>query len=266
MTQQSGRPLAVVTGASRGIGYELAVQFAQHGFDLLVVADSDLIEEAAGRLRELGTEVQSLEADLATFEGTETLYSTIQSSGRPVDAVAMNAGIGVGGPFGKRALEEHLNLIQLNVVSPVHLTHRLIRDMAERGQGRILYTASVASTMPGPFDAAYNGSKAFLKSFAEAIRNELKDTGVTVTVLMPGATETNFFHRAGMEDTKLGQSEKDDPADVAREGFEALMKGEDHVVAGSFKNKLESVAGHILPDTVMAGMHRKQTEPGSGEK
>ncbi len=147
MTQETGRPLAVVTGASRGIGYELAIQFAQHGFDLLVVADSDLIEEAVGRLREVGAEVQSLQADLATFEGTETLYSRIQSSGRPVDAVAMNAGIGVGGPFGERALEEHLNLIQLNVVSPVHLTHRLIRDMASRGQGHLLYTASVASTM-----------------------------------------------------------------------------------------------------------------------
>ena len=120
--------------------------------------------------------------------------------------------------------------------------------------------------MPAPFEAVYGASKAFLTSFAQAIRNELKDSPVTITVLMPGATETEFFHRAGMDDTKIGASEKDDPAEVAKDGFEALMAGKDHVVAGSFKNKIQAAAGHLLPDPVIAGMHRKQSEPGSGEK
>src|SRR3954453_16303509 len=130
--------------------------------------------------------------------------------------------------------------------------------MLSRRAGRILYTSSIAATMPGPFSATYNASKSFLKSFAEAIRSEVQDSGVTITVLMPGATETNFFHRAGNDDTKLGASEKDDPADVAREGFEALMAGKDHVVAGSFKNKVQATVSHVLPDTVTAEMHRKE--------
>jgi uncharacterized protein len=163
-------------------------------------------------------------------------------------------------------LRDELNLINLNVTSAVHLAKRVMKDMAERGRGRVLFTSSIAGTMPAPFEAVYSASKAFLTSFAQAIRNEMKDTGVTVTALMPGATETNFFHRAGLDDTKLGVSEKDDPAEVAREGYEALMAGKDHVVAGSFKNKVQAVAGHALPDPIVAEMHRKQSEPGSGSK
>jgi short-subunit dehydrogenase len=159
-------------------------------------------------------------------------------------------GVGVSGPFADSDLREQLNLIELNVISPVHLTRRVIQDMLARRAGRILFTSSIAATMPGPFEATYNASKAFLKSFAEGIRSEIKDSGVTVTTLMPGATETNFFHRAGADDTKLGTSEKDDPAEVARDGFEALMAGKDHVVAGSFKNKVQATMSHILPDTV----------------
>jgi short-subunit dehydrogenase len=138
--------------------------------------------------------------------------------------------------------------------------------MVARRQGRVLITSSIAGTMPAPFEAVYGASKAFLKSFAEGIREELKDTGVTVTALMPGATETEFFHRAGMDDTKIGVSEKDDPADVAREGYEALMAGKDHVVAGSFKNKVQAAAGHVLPDPLVASQHRKMSQPGSAKK
>ena len=186
--------------------------------------------------------------------------------GRPVDAIALNAGVGVSGPFERTDLAAHINLINLNVVSPVHLTHRLLEGMLARRAGRILYTSSIAATAPGPFAATYNASKAFEKSFAEALRNEIKDSGVTVTVLMPGATKTNFFRRAGDPDTKLGASEKDDPADVSRDAYEALMDGKDHVVAGSFKNKVQATVPHVLPDTVTAEMHRKQSEPGSGKK
>lgn len=194
------------------------------------------------------------------------MYDRIRSIGRPVDAIAINAGVGVSGPFAEADLSAHMNLINMNVVSPVHLTYRVLKDMLARRAGKILYISSITATMPGPFQATYNGSKAFEKSFGEAIRNEVKDSGVTVTVLVPGATETNFFHRVGAEDTKLGASEKDDPADVARDGFEALMDGKDHVVAGSFKNKVQATVSHVLPDSVTAQMHRKEAEPGSAEK
>jgi len=267
MRDGSSRPLAVVTGASSGIGFELAKQFAQNGFDLLIVSQSERITEAARSLESLGANIETVQADLADYDGVEQLYETIRSSGRSVDSIAINAGVGVGGDFARDTeLESELNLIRLNVTSPVHLTKRVVKDMLQQGHGRILFTSSIAGTMPAPFEAVYGASKAFLTSFAQAIRNELNDTGVTVTALMPGATETDFFHRAGLDDTKLGVSEKDDPAEVAREGFEALMAGKDHVVAGSFKNKLQAAAGHMMPDTTVAQFHRKQSEPGSANK
>ena len=267
MNNRTGKQFAVVTGASSGIGYELARQFAEHDFDVLVVAEDEGITSAAERLSSRdGSAVESLRADLATHEGNDKVYEYIRSSGRRLDAIAINAGVGVAGPFAETDLSAQMNLIDLNVMSPVHLTHRVLKDMLSRRAGRILYTSSIAATMPGPFAATYNASKAFLKSFAEAIRNEVKDTGVVITVLMPGATDTNFFRRAGNEDTKLGAGEKDDPAEVAREGFEALMDGKDHVVAGSFKNKVQATVSHVLPDTVTAEMHRKEAEPGSANK
>ena len=260
----SNRPLAVVTGASSGIGYELARQFAEHGYDLLICSEQPSIEDAANALNGMNCLVESVQADLATYDGVEELYNRIREDGRPVSALAINAGIGVSGDFSQDTdLEDELRLIQLNIVSPVHLAKRVLKDMTRAGGGRILFTSSIAGTMPTPFYAVYGASKAFLTSFAQAIRSELKDQPVTITVLMPGATETEFFERAGMEDTKLGTSEKDDPADVAKAGFEALMAGKDHVVAGSFKNKLQAAAGHVLPDTVVANLHRKRSEPGS---
>jgi short-subunit dehydrogenase len=208
MNSLSTRPLAVVTGASSGIGYELAKQFAQNGFDLLVTSTGSSIDEAAQTFKGLGAQVETVQADLATYEGVETLYKQIQAAGRPVDAIAINAGVGVGGEFTKTDLQEELNLIELNVASTVHLAKRVVQDMVERGKGRILFTSSIVSQMPSPFQAVYAASKAFVHSFSEAIRNELKDTGVTVTALMPGATETNFFHRAGLDDTKVGADKR----------------------------------------------------------
>lgn len=261
------RPLAVVTGASSGIGYELALQFAQNGFDLLVTSTGSSINEAAQACEGLGAKVETVEADLATYDGVETLYSKIQSLGRPVDAIAINAGVGVGGDFARETdLKDELNLINLNVVSTVHLAKRVVKDMVSRGEGRILFTSSIISQMPSPFQAVYAASKAFVHSFSEAIRNELKDTGVTVTALMPGATETNFFHRAGLDDTKVGADKKDDPAKVAKQGFEALMAGNDGVLAESLKTKIQGAVSKILPDTVTAEMNRKLNEPGSADK
>ena len=261
------RPLAVVTGASNGIGYELAKQFAQNGFDLLITATGPSINEAAQAFEELGAGVETVQADLATYDGVETLYNQIKATGRAVEAIAINAGVGVGGDFARETdLKDELNLINLNVVSSVHLAKRVVKDMVERANGRILFTSSIAAIMPGPFEAVYAASKAFVHSFSEGLRNELKDTGVTVTALMPGPTDTNFFHRAGMDDTKAGANEKDDPAQVAKQGFEALMAGKDHIIVGSLKTKIQGNVSKVLPDTVNAELHRQLTEPGSAKK
>ncbi|MEG4351812.1 SDR family NAD(P)-dependent oxidoreductase [Microcoleus sp. LAD1_D3] len=261
------RPLAVVTGASNGIGYELAKQFAQNGFDLLVTATGSSIKEAAQACEGLGAKVETVQADLATYDGVETLYNQIKATNRPVDAIAINAGVGVGGDFARETdLKDELNLINLNVVSSVHLAKRVVKDMVDRGQGRILFTSSIAALMPGPFEAVYAASKAFIHSFSEGLRNELKDTGVTVTSLMPGPTDTNFFHRAGMDDTKAGADKKDDPAEVAKQGFEALMAGQDNIIAGSLKTKILANASKVLPDTVTAELHSQLTKPGSANQ
>jgi len=267
MTSSSTKPFAVVTGASNGIGYALATQFAQHGFDLLVAAEDAAIATAAHAFEGLGATVESLRVDLATYDGVEELYGKITASGRPLNAIAINAGGGVGGDFTRGTdLQAELKLIDLNVTSSVHLAKRVLPDMVGRGNGRVLFTSSIAATMPAPFEAVYGASKAFVLSFAEALRNELKDTGVSVTALMPGPTDTNFFHRAGMDDTKAGAGKKDDPAEVARQGFEALMAGKDHVVAGSLKSKLSGAANEVLPETAKAEAHRRLAEPGSAGK
>lgn len=266
MESSPPRPFAVVTGASSGIGYELARQFARNGFDLLITAEDGGLDEAARRLEGEGTSVETVTADLASSDGVEALYERIRSAGRPLDAIALNAGVGSGGAFVETDLEKELNLIRLNVASTVHLAKRVLPDMVARGEGRVLFTASIAALIPGAFSAVYNASKAFVHSFAQAVREELKDTGVTVTSLQPGPTETNFFARADMEDTKVGASEKDDPAQVARQGFEALMAGDDHVVAGSFKNKVQAATAHVTPDPLLAKQHRSMAEPGSDKK
>jgi short-subunit dehydrogenase len=261
--QRSDRRLAVVTGASSGIGLELAKVFADNAFDLVIAAEDDL-EPAAAELRGRGATVDPVRADLGTNEGVEALADRV-GTGNAIDALAINAGVGVGGPFLDTALGRHLALIALNVTGAVHLAHRLLPAMVGRGEGRVLFTSSIAGTMPAPYESTYGASKAFLSSFGLALRHELADSGVTVTVLMPGPTETEFFDRAGLEDTKVGQSSKDDPATVAAEGFEAMMAGKDHIVTGSLKNKLQAGAAKVLPDKVSAAGHASMSEPGSGK-
>jgi short-subunit dehydrogenase len=264
-TQQ--RPFAVVTGASSGIGFELAKVFAEEGFDLLITAEDEEIEAAQRELNQLTASVECTRLDLSREEEVVRLYERIKATTRPVDVLCLNAGIGEGGDFARETdLRKELRLIDLNVRSVVHLCKLVVRDMVARDAGRILITSSIASTMPGAFQAVYNASKSFDQSFALALRNELKDTGVTVTSLMPGPTDTEFFERAGMEDTPIGASEKDDPADVARQGFEALINGKERVVAGSFKNKAQVAAGKVLPDSVKAEMHRKQAQPATASE
>jgi short-subunit dehydrogenase len=260
------RKLAVVTGASSGIGFELAKVFAEEDFDLIVTAEDEELTSACGELSQIGRGVDSVRVDLSRPEGVEKLYEKITADGRPIDVLCLNAGIGAGGEFARETdLAKELRLIDLNVRSTVHLCKLVLADMVARDSGRILFTSSVASTMPGAFQAVYNASKSFVQSFAEAIRNELKETGVTITALMPGPTDTEFFERAEMEDTKIGSGDKDDPAEVARQGFEALMDGKEKVVAGSLKNKVQAAAAGVIPDSMKAEMHRKMAEPGSDE-
>jgi uncharacterized protein len=259
----SNRPLAIVTGASTGIGYELAKCCAENGFDLLVCADEPAIHEAAGAFRQLGASVDAVQADLATLEGVDKLYAATQ--GRPVDALLANAGHGLGHGFLDQDFDAVRHVIDTNITGTLYLIQKAGREMRARGQGRILITGSVAGFMPGTFQAVYNGTKAFLNSFSFALRNELQDTDVTVTCLMPGATETEFFARADMLDTKVGQEAKDDPAEVARTGFAAMMQGEGDVVSG-WKNKLQTAMANVTPASILAEQHRKKAEPGSGKK
>jgi short-subunit dehydrogenase len=251
---------AIVTGASTGIGYELARCCAEDGFDLLIAADEPEIHQAAEDFKRLGVQVEAIEVDLATMEGVERLYAA--ANGRAVDALLANAGRGLGGAFLDQNFDELRHVIDTNITGEIYLAQKVGRDMQARGQGRILFTGSIAGFTPGTFNAVYNGTKAFIDSFSFALRNELKDTGVTVTCLMPGATETEFFERADMVDTKIGQAKKDDPADVAKVGFEAMIKGEGDVVSG-WKNKLLSTVATVTPSDVLAEQHRKKAEPGS---
>jgi short-subunit dehydrogenase len=259
----TARPLAIVTGASAGIGYELAKCCADQGFDLLIAADQPAINDAAQEFRALGAAVEAIEADLATLEGIDKLYAA--TKGKPVEALLANAGHGLGHGFLDQNFDEVRHVIDTNITGTLYLIQQVGREMRARGQGRILITGSVAGFMPGSFQAVYSGTKAFLNSFSFALRNELKDTHVTVTCLMPGATETEFFERADMLDTAVGQQEKDDPADVAKAGFDAMMKGEGDVVTG-WKNKLQTTIANETPSDMLAERHRNIAEPGSGKQ
>lgn len=264
--QSFNRPLAVITGASSGIGFELAQVFANHNFDLIIAAEDPGIFLAAGALRELGGQVEVVQADLSQKSGVEKLYARIQMLNRSVDSVCMNAGVGICGEFAHTDLITELNIIQLNIVSLLHLTKLLLPDFIHQGHGRILYTSSVAASMPGPYFAVYAASKAFVQSFAEALRAEVQDKGIVVTALQPGATDTNFFDRAHMFDTKAGVGKKDDPAVVAKDGFDALMAGKDHVVAGSFKNKIQTSMAKFMSQPQAAKIQGQDVKPGSAEK
>jgi short-subunit dehydrogenase len=258
---------AVITGASSGIGFEIAKLFVEDGYDVLICSQSDQLQAAKKQLEDIsnGT-VAAVQVDLAKPEGVEELYQNILAVGKPLNAIALNAGVGVGGDFVRQTdLEKELNLIDLNCRSTVQLAKLAGKIMVRQGFGRMLFTSSIAADMIGSFEAVYNASKAFVQYFALAIREELKDTGITVTCLQPGPTETNFFHRADMDDTKVGTDPKDDAAEVARQGYEAMLAGKDHVVAGSFKNKIFSVVGRLVPQTTSAKIHRGMSEPGTGK-
>lgn len=256
--------LAVITGASSGIGYELAHIFAKNGYDLIINAENEKLHEKALHLRTHGVEVTEVLADLSTREGVDELYQQMSYLGRPVDVVVLNAGVGVGGEFVSNDYEKELYSMNLNMVNLVYLTKKFLPDMVSRNDGKILFTSSIAAQMPGPYYAVYAASKAFVQSFAEAIRFEMKDSNknITVTALQPGATDTDFFKRANMLDTKIGEAEKADPVKVAQDGYDALMAGKDHVVSGLI-NKIQSTAGKIMSEQMGAAVHSKMTKPNS---
>ena len=256
----SSRKFAIVTGASSGIGLEIAKLAAQDGYDLLVAADTPFVE-AGPALEGLGVEVQSIETDLSSRQGVEQLLAAVGD--RPVHVLVANAGHGLGHAFLDQATDEWMHVLNTDITGTLLLIQPIVKRMVERGEGRVLITGSIAGHLAGSFQAVYNGSKAFIDSFAAALGNEIKDSGVTVTCLKPGATETNFFHRAELDDTKVGQAKKDDPADVARAGWEAMNNGEASVIYG-LKNKMQVAAAGVMTDAMTAEMHRKQAEPGSG--
>ncbi|MGY3454191.1 SDR family NAD(P)-dependent oxidoreductase [Bradyrhizobium sp. USDA 4353] len=259
----SSGQFAIVTGASTGIGLELARCCADEGFDLLIAADEPEIEQAAASLRADGAKVEAVQADLSTSEGVEKLYAA--AKGRPVDALLANAGRGLGHAFLDQDLADIRRLINTNVMGTVELIHKVGNQMRGRNAGRILITGSIAGFSPGSFQAVYNASKSFLNSLSFALREELKDTNITVTCLMPGATETDFFRRADMMDTKIGTEKKDDAGDVARQGFQAMMDGESDVVTG-MKNKLQTTVANVTPAETLAKQHRKMAEPGTAKQ
>lgn len=256
--------LAIITGASTGIGFELAHIAADEGYDLIVVADEPLIDSAAEDFRGKGVEVTSVEADLSTIDGVDRLLAA--ANGRRIDLLCANAGAGYGGAFLDQEVDRWRRTVDTNITGTVYLIQQVLKDMVARDDGRILVTGSIAGYVPGAFNAVYNGTKAFVDNWTEALRNEIKESkGVTLTTLLPGATDTEFFARADMLDTKVGQAKKDDPADVARDGWDALMDGKGSITSG-WKNKLQVAAAGVAPGAVMAEMHRGMAEPGSGKE
>lgn len=264
MPERTTRPLTVITGGSNGIGFALAKRFLASGHDVMIAAeDADHLAEAARQLSGGEGDVLTHAADLAREDGVDGLYAAVHALDRPVDVLCLNAGAGLSGPFVETDLKRELRMIDLNVRGAVQLTKLVLKDMVARREGKLLFTSSVEAAMIDPFEAIYGSTKVFLRWFGEALREELKDTGVGVTVLMPGITDTDFFARAEMLDTRAGATGmKDDPNVVAEAAYEALQAGRDKVVP-TLKNKLMSAVSQALPDTVSARLHRGLSEPGS---
>ncbi|MEV4729674.1 SDR family NAD(P)-dependent oxidoreductase [Saccharopolyspora sp. NPDC049426] len=257
-------PMALVTGASTGIGRELARCLAQDGHDLLLTAENSQVHDTAREMEQLGVSVETVQVDLTEPDRVDELAGRATATGRPIDALVLNAGVGAGGSFaGDTALTDQLRVVDVNVRSTVHLAKLLVPGMVERGHGRVLFTSSIAATAPGPFLAVYNASKAFVQSFAQALREELRGTGVTVTSLLPGPTDTEFFDRARMRDTKIGSGPKDSAVTVARQGYAAMVAGRDSVIAGSRGNRVQVAISRVMPERLVAAVHRRMSEPGT---
>jgi short-subunit dehydrogenase len=257
------RQFAIVTGASSGIGLSLAKELAARGYDLAICSSGQRLQPAAEVLRSLGAHVTEIRADLATRDGVKQFWDQVQSLGRNIDVACLNAGVGVGGLFVETDLDAELNMFYLNCAGTVQLAKYVVRHMLPRNGGRILFTSSIAGEMVAPREAVYAATKAFGLSFAHSLRYELRDTRVSVTALQPGPTNTDFFHRAGMDNTEVGSEGKNEsqPDDVARQGIDALLSGEDHVYAASAKTKVEGMLANVTPGRIKGAMHEKMAKP-----
>jgi short-subunit dehydrogenase len=265
MAAQDRAPLALITGASSGIGFELAQICHEEGMRLVIAANEPEIDDAQARLAASGGEsVRALNTDLSTIEGVDATLASVMRTEGDIDYLFANAGLGLG-PFVEQHVDDIMKEIETNITGAVYLLHRVAGAMVARRQGRILITRSIAGVLPGSFSAVSNGTKAFLDNFAIGLRNELKDTGVTVTCLMPSPSDTRFFERADLLDTKAGQDEKDSLADLARTGFEALMRGEAGVVHGAGA-KLQAALANVLPNAMSADGAAILAQPGSAKE
>jgi short-subunit dehydrogenase len=249
---------AVITGASTGIGAELAKLASEEGYELLLVADTPFDASSTSAT------TQTLIVDLATLDGVDELLQAV--GGRRIDLLCANAGHGLGGAFLDQSAADWRHVIDTNVTGTIYLLQHVLQRMVAQGEGKVLVTGSIAGWIPGSFSAVYNGTKAFIDNFTAALRNELQEhQGITITTLEPGPVETEFFRRAGMDDTKVGQDDnKSDPRDVAKDGWDAMTAGKDTIISG-WKNKLQVAAAGILPQSVPAQQHRAMAEPGSGD-
>ncbi|MBE1588299.1 SDR family NAD(P)-dependent oxidoreductase [Nonomuraea angiospora] len=262
--RNSGRPLALVTGASAGIGYQLALLFARNGYDLVATGRSDSIDRAAADFEQHGAHVVPVRADLSERDGVQVVWQAVQDTGRPLEAAVLNAGRSIGGAFLDTDLDDELDLLALNVTSVVALAKPVARHMADHGNGKILITSSLSATLPTPYETVYGPSRAFTYMFAEALRQEMKDRapGVTVTALLPGATDSDFHARAGMGNTAFGPgAKKNSRIQVAAQGYRALMAGKDHVIGGDLRTKLTALTNRPLPEPFKAARHARKAQP-----
>jgi short-subunit dehydrogenase len=267
MTPQ--KKYALITGATSGIGYELTKLFAKDGYDLVIVARSedDLNTTAEELIAQYGINVITISKDLFNVKNAFALYDEVVGRGIEINVLVNDAGQGLYGEFIDTSIDRELAIIELNICSLVVLTKLFLKDMASKGEGKILNLSSIAGKLPGPFQSVYHGTKAFVQSFTEAIRNEVRDTGVTITALLPGATDTDFFDKADMLQSKIVQEGSlSNAADVAKDGYKALMNNDDMVVSG-LKNKMQVAMSNVIPDEMVANMMHKQQEPvkSSGE-
>lgn len=259
---ENTKRFALITGATSGIGLELAKLFAKDNFNLVIVArDEDDLQHTAGLLQQDGIEVITVSKDLFEPDAAFELYEYLKSKNIQIDVLVNDAGQGVYGKFVETDLNRELDIIQLNIASLVTLTKLYLKEMVARNTGKILNVASIAGKTPGPYQAVYHGTKAFVHSFNEAVRAEIQDKAVTITSLLPGATDTDFFNKADMLDSKIvKEGQLADPAKVAKDGYEAMLAGKDMVISG-LKNKIQVTLGNVTPDSMQAEQMGKMQEP-----
>lgn len=267
MADTSNGRYALITGATEGIGYELAKLFAGDGYNLIIVARTaeDLEKRKTEFSQQYGIDVIPVAKDLFQPNAAYELYDEVKGKNVTVDVLVNDAGQGQYGLFVEQDIQRLTDIIQLNVTSLTVLTHLFLKDMVARNEGKILQLASIASQLPGPWQAVYHATKAYVLSFTEALISELKDSAVTLTALQPGATDTDFFNKAEMQESKILDSKLSDPVQVAKDGYEALMSGDDKVISG-LKNKVMVGMSNVMPESAVANQMNKMQEPREGKK